>query len=191
MSDQHYVLQLDSERLARQTVNGIRVALAVTGVVALALGGFLLFAPEKTAVVAAVIFGLYFLVAGLVRLASGVLSRGLPGGLRILNIIFGLLVLVAGVLILRNPAIGVITLGLLVGLAWIIDGVAAIVFRATDGSRWFGVLFGVLSVIAGIIVLFVPEAAVSLLIMIGSVFLAIGGVIALVQAFAFGRKATA
>ena len=192
MSEQmNYELQLDSNQLAKQTVNGIRVALGVVGVVALGLGAFLLLAPEKTAVVAAVIFGLYFVVAGVVRLASGVLSRGIPGGLRVLNIVLGLLVLVAGVLILRNPAIGVITLGLLVGLAWIIDGIAAIVFRGNDRSGGFGVLFGALSIIAGIVVLFVPEAAISVLIMVGGIFLAIAGIVALVQAFAFGRAAKA
>lgn len=188
MSD-NYVLTVDSKELGKSAINAIRVTLGVIGVVALVFGSLLLFWPEKSAVVAAVIFGIYFLIVGIVRLGSGIFTSRVGGGYRLLNILLGLLVTVAAIFILREPSLGVAILGLLVGLAWIIDGVAALVTVSQDGSKWFGILFGVLSIVAGVIVLFVPESAIAVLIAIGGIFLLIGGVVALVQAFSFGRAA--
>lgn len=186
MSD-NYDLTVDSKELGKSAINAIRVTLGVIGVVALVFGSLLLFWPEKSAVVAAVIFGIYFLIVGIVRLGSGIFTSRVGGGYRLLNILLGLLVTVAAIFILREPSLGVAILGLLVGLAWIIDGVAALVTVSQDGSKWFGILFGVLSIVAGVIVLFVPESAIAVLIAIGGIFLLIGGIVALVQAFSFGR----
>lgn len=188
MSD-NYDLTVDSKELGKSAINAIRVTLGVIGVVALVFGSLLLFWPEKSAVVAAVIFGIYFLIVGIVRLGSGIFTSRVGGGYRLLNILLGLLVTVAAIFILREPSLGVAILGLLVGLAWIIDGVAALVTVSQDGSKWFGILFGVLSIVAGVIVLFVPESAIAVLIAIGGIFLLIGGIVALVQAFSFGRAA--
>lgn len=188
MSD-NYVLTVDSKELGKSAINAIRVTLGIIGVVALVFGSLLLFWPEKSAVVAAVIFGIYFLIVGIVRLGSGIFTSRVGGGYRLLNILLGLLVTVAAIFILREPSLGVAILGLLVGLAWIIDGVAALVTVSQDGSKWFGILFGVLSIVAGVIVLSVSESAIAVLIAIGGIFLLIGGVVALVQAFSFGRAA--
>ena len=183
------VLTVDSNELGKSAINAIRVTLGVIGVVALVFGGLLLFWPEKSAIVAAVIFGIYFLIVGIVRLGSGIFTSRVGGGYRVLNILLGLLVTVAAIFILREPSLGVAVLGLLVGLAWIIDGVAALVTVSQDSSRWFGILFGLLSIVAGVVVLFIPEAAIAVLIAVGGIFLMIGGIVALVQAFSFGRAA--
>lgn len=188
MSNDNYIT-VDSRELGRTAINAIRVTLGVIGVVALVLGVLLTFWSEKSAVVASVLFGLYFLVIGIVRLASGILTSKVGGAYRVLNILLGLLVTVAAIFILREPSLGVAVLGLLIGLAWIIDGVAALVTVSQDSSKWFGILFGVLSIVAGVIVLFIPETAVSVLITVGGIFLLIGGVVALVQAFTFGKSA--
>lgn len=188
-SSQNYELSVDAREMSKSAINAIRVTLGLIGVVALVLGSLLLFWPEKSAVAAAVLFGIYFLIVGIVRLASGIFTKKVGGGYRVLNVLLGLLVVVAAVFILRQPALGVAVLGLLVGIAWIIDGVAALVTAGQDGARWFGILFGLLSIIAGIIVLFVPEGAIAVLLMIGGIFLLIGGIVAVVQAFTFGRAA--
>lgn len=188
MSDT-YELSVDARKLDKSAINAIRVTLGLIGVVAIVLGALLLFWPEKSAIVAAVLFGIYFLIVGIVRLASGIFTSRVHGGYRVLNVLLGLLVIVAAVFILREPSLGVAVLGLLVGIAWIIDGVAALVTAGQDGARWFGILFGILSIVAGIIVLFVPEGAIAVLLVIGGIFLLIGGIVALVQAFSFGRAA--
>ena len=103
----------------------------------------------------------------------------------------GLLLVIAGIFALRNLESTVALLGIIIGIAWIIEGVAALVESASDGSRWPGILFGVISIIAGIVVLFLPEATVVVLIWIGGIFLVVAGLVQLVQAFTFGRNSTA
>ncbi|KQX06993.1 MULTISPECIES: HdeD family acid-resistance protein [unclassified Leifsonia] len=182
--------QIDPNRLSKSEVNGIRVALGVSAVVALVLGIVVLVWPDKTAGLLAVLFGLYFLIIGIVRLAKGIFSKGISGGSRVLSILLGLLLVIAGIFALRNLESTVALLGIIIGIAWIIEGVAALVESASDGSRWPGIVFGVISIIAGIVVLFLPAASVAVLLVIGGIFLVIAGLVQLVQAFTFGRNAT-
>lgn len=183
--------QIDPNRLSKSEVNGIRVALGVSAVVALVLGIIVLVWPDKTAGLLAVLFGLYFLIVGVVRLAKGIFSKGISGGSRVLSILLGLLLVVAGIFALRNIESTVALLGIIIGIAWIIEGVAALVESSSDGSRWPGIVFGVISIIAGVVVLFLPAASVAVLLVIGGIFLVIAGLVQLVQAFTFGRNATA
>ncbi len=181
-------LELDARELSDSTVNVIRILLGVSGLLALAVGAFLTFSPEKSTAVAAILFGLYFTVAGFVRIGAGLFARESNGSWRVLNILFGTLVLVAGVMILRQPEIGVVALGIFVGLGWIIDGIAAIAGASNRGSaRGVGILMGLLSVVAGIVVLLIPAAALELLFIVSGVFLMVLGVLGVIAAFAFGK----
>lgn len=183
--------QIDPKSLSKSEVNGIRVALGISAVVALVLGILVLVWPDKTAGLMAILFGLYFLIIGIVRLAKGIFSRGISGGSRVLSILLGLLLVIAGIFALRNLESTVALLGIIIGIAWIIEGVAALVESASDGSRWPGIVFGVISIIAGVVVLFLPTATVGVLLIIGGIFLVIAGLVQLVQAFTFGRNASA
>ncbi|MET0975408.1 MAG: DUF308 domain-containing protein [Leifsonia sp.] len=181
--------EIDPSRLSKNEVNGIRVALGISAVVALVVGILVLVWPEKTAGLLAILFGIYFLIIGVVRLAKGIFSRGISGGSRVLNILLGLLLLIAGIFALRNLETTVAFLGVIIGVAWIIEGVAALVESASDSSRWPGIVFGIISIIAGIVVLFLPQESVTVLIWVGGIFLVIAGLVQLVQAFTFGRQA--
>lgn len=182
-------LSLNLTRLSRTEINGIRVALTVSAVLAIVLGGLILASPQATLTVAAVMFGLYFLIIGIVRLVRGLLSKGTSGGIRVLNLLMGVLLLVAGVFAIKNPLNSIVALGILVGIAWIIEGVVALVETAPDSSRWFGTLFGAISVVAGIVVLTMPALTIAILTVVGGAFLVVAGIVQLVQAFLFGRKA--
>ena len=78
-------------------------------------------------------------------------------------------------------------LGLLVGIVWIVEGVAALVEYTTDSSRWPGILLGVVGVLAGVIVLFAPVQTIGVLVTIGGIMLIVSGLVQLVRAFTFGR----
>lgn len=181
--------QIDPSRLSKNEVNGIRVALGISAVVALVLGILVLVWPEKTAGLIAILFGLYFLIVGVVRLAKGIFSRGISGGSRVLSILLGLLLVIAGIFALRNLGTTVALLGIIIGIGWIIEGVAALVESAADSSRWPGIVFGIISIIAGIVVLFLPQESVAILVWVGGIFLVVAGLVQLVQAFTFGRSA--
>lgn len=184
-------LSLNLTRLSRTEITGIRVALGVSAVLAIVLGGLILASPQATLTVAAVMFGLYFLIIGIVRLVRGLLSKGTSGGIRVLNLLMGVLLLIAGVFAIKNPLNSIVALGILVGIAWIIEGVVALVETAPDSSRWFGTLFGAISVVAGIVVLTMPALTIAILTVVGGAFLVVAGIVQLVQAFLFGRKAKA
>ncbi|MGY4856816.1 HdeD family acid-resistance protein [Cryobacterium sp. AP23] len=184
-------LALDPRNLSSREITGLRVAFAVSALVAIGIGTILLVWTEATLAVIAVLFGLYFLFSGVVRIVRGVASTGVSTGARVLNIVFGVLVLVLGILALRNPEGSLTVLGLLVGIVWIVDGVAALVEYSTDSSRWPGILLGVVGVVAGVIVLFAPVETIGVLVTIGGIMLIISGLVQLVRAFTFGRGVSA
>ena len=186
-----FAIAIDPRQLSGREISGIRVAFAVSAVVAIAIGTILLVWTEATLAVIAVLFGLYFVISGVVRIVRGVASTGSAAGGRVLNIVLGVLVLILGILALRNPEGSLAVLGLVVGIVWIVEGVAALVEYTTDSSRWPGILLGVVGILAGLIVLFAPVQTIGVLVTIGGIMLIISGLVQLVRAFTFGRGVAA
>ena len=184
-------LALDPRNLTSREIMGLRVAFAVSALVAIGIGTILLVWTEATLTVIAVLFGLYFVTSGVVRIVRGVASTGVATGGRVLNIVLGILVLILGIVALRNPEGSLAVLGLIVGIVWIVDGAAALVEYSTDSSRWPGILLGVVGLVAGCIVLFAPVQTIGVLVTVGGIMLIISGLVQLVRAFTFGRGAAA
>lgn len=183
-------LRLDPSSLSGTEITGARVAFGISGALAVVLGVLVLAWPEATLALVALLLGLYFLVTGIVRVVRGIAMSGAPGG-RVLGILLGVLLLVAGIVAIRNPLDSLIVLGLVIGISWIVEGVAALVETAPDSSRWFGTLLGAVSVVAGIVVLFSPLESLGVLVILGGVFLILSGAVQLMEAFTFGRQARA
>jgi uncharacterized membrane protein HdeD (DUF308 family) len=184
---------LNAKNLSKSAINGIRLAFGVGGVVALILGVMLLVWPAKTLGVVAIFLGIYFLVAGVIRLAMGIFSKGISGGMRTLNILLGVLLIVAGIIALKNVAATTAALLILVvaviGVGWIIEGVLAIVeSRGAPSSGW-AITSGIISIIAGIVVLIIPGWSAVWLILMAGIVLIIVGILGNVRAFTFGRDA--
>lgn len=184
---------LDARNLTRSAINGIRAAFGVSGVVALILGIVLLVWPDKTLSIIAILLGIYFLVAGIVRLALGIFSRGISGGLRTLNILFGLLLVIAGIIAIKNSAAAaaglLILLVAIIGIGWIVEGVIAIVESGRAASRGWAITYGILGVVAGIIVLIIPGWSAAALLLLTGIVLIVLGIVGIVRAFTFGRDA--
>lgn len=179
-------LGLETSELSSRTITAVRTGFGISGVVSLILGLLVLFWPEATLSVIAFFFGLYFLISGGLRVVSGIAAAMTPG-LRVLNIIVGLLLFIVGIVAIRNPLSSLAVLGMLVGIAWIIEGIMAFVEIESGGSRWYAITFGILSVVAGIVVLFLPVASLAALVIFGGIFLVVLGVVQLVRAITFGR----
>ena len=71
-------LSLDASEMTRSAINGIRAVLGISGAVAVILGVVLLFWPAKAIAVLAVFLGIYFVIAGIMRL--GVVPRHVVNG---------------------------------------------------------------------------------------------------------------
>lgn len=184
-------LTVDPEVLSKSEISGIRFAFAVSGILAIAFGCLVLFWPEATLSVLATLFGLYFLAAGVVHVVRGVFTGGAGVGGRVLSILLGMLLVVAGIVTIRNPLDSFVVLAMVIGISWIIEGVVGLVETAHDSSRWFGWLFGIVGIVAGTVVLLMPADSLAVLVWVGGIFLVGSGIIQLVQAFTFGKRAGA
>src|SRR6187431_3149123 len=164
-------LSLDEKNLGKSAINAVRVAFGVGGAVALILGIVLLVWPDKSLTILAIILGINFIVLGIIRLALSIFTSGVSGGLRVLNILFGILLIILGVVALKNAAAAAELLAIIVvviiGIGWIVEGVLALVESGNSPSRGWAITFGVISILAGIVVLVIPG---------------------IVRAFSFGRK---
>ncbi len=183
--------RLVEELLPNRAKNAIRAGYALLGVAAVLLGVALLFWPGHTLAVVAVLLGIYFIVSGVVRIVSAIVELGLPAGWRVLDILVGLLLSVGGVVMLRNATLSAAVLAVLVtvtiGIGWIMEGVVALAesWRTTH-SGW-AVAYGLLSLVAGVIILVFPVSSTGMLVVFAGAALAVLGVVALVRAFTFGR----
>lgn len=181
----------DSAELTKSAVNTIRVALGVTGVLALIAGIFITFWPKNSAIVLTVMLGIYFLIAGLAYVGLGLFSRGISGGARALDIILGVLFVIGGILMLVNPSesavvIGIF-LGVIIGILWIVEGAVALAQAGSSSSRGWSIFFGLLSIIAGIVLLFSPFWGAAILFWVTGIALIVLGIVQIVRAFTFGR----
>jgi uncharacterized membrane protein HdeD (DUF308 family) len=179
----------DGHENTKQTIKVIQTGLIIGAVLSGIFGGLILGWPGATLLVIAVLIGLYFLIRGVVRLVAGIFAPGLTAGGRTLSIILGVLLIAVGIFALKNPGDSLALLGILIGLSWIIDGIASLIEASRALSRGFAITAGLLSIIAGVVVLFVPIEGVAVLAIVAGVFLLVIAVAQLVGAIALGSAA--
>ncbi|MGO4105631.1 HdeD family acid-resistance protein [Leifsonia sp. YAF41] len=180
--------------LTKSAVNGIRIALGVGGVVTLLIGLLITFQPQAAAATIAILLGIYFIVAGLVYVGIGIFARGISGGARALDIILGVLFLIGAGLAFGNLSGTVeflaVFLGIAIGILWIIEGVATLVQLGDAPSKTWAVILAIVSIIAGIALLFAPLWGAQLLFLLTGIALIVIGVVQIIRAFTFGRGIT-
>jgi uncharacterized membrane protein HdeD (DUF308 family) len=140
--------------------------LILRGVLAVLFGIAAVFWPGLTLVTLLYLFATFLLVGGLVELVMGVAHIGSPetsGWTKILVLLLGVLQLGVGVYLLRHPKVTFATFILLIGFTLIFRGVFEVVQGLFDeGSatyRTIMIIVGLLAALAGIVVLFQPEAS--------------------------------
>lgn len=176
---------------AKSVFKSIRVALAVSGVVALIAGIVLLVWPIKSGVIITAIFASYLIVAGLIYIGLGIFSGAKGGWARVGHIVLGLFYIVAGVIAFANLEAATATLALIVvifiGISWIVDGVVALSLLGSDGSRVWTLLYALLSIIAGLIVIFSPLIAGFAFWLLLGISLVALGIVQIVRAITLGK----
>jgi uncharacterized membrane protein HdeD (DUF308 family) len=106
------VMSLFAERGA------VEALLAVLGLV---VGILLIRHPIHGVLAVALLIGIWFVAAGVIRMARAVALEA-----RLWNVIVGLVELVAGIVIVSSPHIGFTTLALLLGISLILNGAAMV-----------------------------------------------------------------
>lgn len=179
----------DGHETAKQSVKVIQTGLWIGAVLSGVFGAIILAWPGATLLVIAVLLGLYFLIRGLVRLVVGIFAPGLTSGGRTLSIILGILLIVVGIFAMKNPGASLELLGILIGLSWILDGIATLIESGKAASRGFAITAGVIGIIAGIVMLFVPLGGVAVLTLTAAIFLIVLAIAQAIGAIVLGVKA--
>ncbi|WP_298044911.1 DUF308 domain-containing protein [uncultured Microbacterium sp.] len=182
---------MTTDSLEGAAKNGIRTALGLGGVLSVILGILILVWPGKTAMVVTAIIAIYAIVAGLIYAGLGIFTAGRGGWSRLGHILLGVLFVIAGIVAFMN--LGATTvwlaafLGILVGIMWIIEGVVSLSTLSLAPSKGWTLFFAIISIIAGIVLLFSPiMGAVTLWWLLGISAIVLG-VIQIFRAFSFGK----
>jgi uncharacterized membrane protein HdeD (DUF308 family) len=153
---------------------------AIFGAVSIVAGVLALAWPGPTLVVLAVLFGIELIVWGIFRLVGALTFAEASGGARTLWAILGILSLLIGFYALRHIVITVLSLGLLLAIFWLVDGIgllmSAIEHRGMPGRGW-SVFSGILSIIAGLVLLVWPALSVLTLAILAGIWLIVLGFI--------------
>jgi uncharacterized membrane protein HdeD (DUF308 family) len=156
------------------------------GIITLLAGLITLSWPGRTIVVLAVLFGVQLVVAGIFRFVAAFASDDESGATRVLLALLGVLSFIVGLYALRHILITIATLALLLGIFWIVNGTmeafTALSHRAMRGRGWT-VFMGMLSIVAGVVVLVYPSISVATLAVVLGFWLLVFGIMEIVLAF--------
>ncbi|MGH3068168.1 MAG: HdeD family acid-resistance protein [Streptosporangiaceae bacterium] len=142
--------------------------------------------PGPTVIAIAVLFGIQLVVVGIFQFVSAFAGGDESGGVRVLNAVLGLFAFIIGLYAIRHVLISVVALALLLGIFWVINGFSeifnALAHRDSPHRGWTGFM-GVLSILAGIVVLAYPGISLVTLALVLGVWLIIYGVMEIAVAF--------
>ena len=179
---------VDAPLLTSGQRGGVRIAL---GAIAVVLGLLALIWPGVTLLVVAVLFGLELIAAGVVRVLAAVTLSELPGSWRAVSGVLGALTIVAGIICLVRPGTSLFVLVVVIAVGWFLDGISELVSAFTvsrgAGERIGLVAFGVISIIAAIVLIAFPLGSLVLLAKIGGVILIAFGIASVIGVI-LGRR---
>jgi uncharacterized membrane protein HdeD (DUF308 family) len=156
------------------------------GILTLLAGVAVLAWPSETLLVIAVLFGVQLIISGIFRFVGALASDDLTGGTRVMLALLGVLSIIIGLWAVRHAVLTLVALIVFLGIFWVINGLieifTAISHRGMPDRGW-SVLMGVLSAIAGIIVLAYPGLTLVGLAVILGIWLLVFGIMEIVAAF--------
>lgn len=162
----------------------------VLGLITLILGVIIVARPTLSLITIAVLLGVTMIVSGIYHIARALDNQEQE---RVWSGISGVLFLLAGLVLLRHLHLSVALIGLFIGFTWIIQGVASLMQGFSSGRRnaesvWL-VIFGIISLIAGIVVISAPIASVAVLTTFMGIWFIVMGVLEMIGSLVFRRAA--
>ncbi len=157
----------------------------VTGLLAVVLGIVVLVWPGPSLLVAGILFGIYMVVSGIFQLIAA--FTHLPStSFRVLSFISGVLSLIIGVFCFRDDLTSIVLLGLWIGIGWLFRGIAVLFAAISEPSvpgRGWQMFYGVISALAGVVLIVWPIGSLATLIWVVGIFLIVIGVMEVIMAF--------
>ena len=178
-SSEHEVAPAPSEHRAAPSAASWMLASSwqstlVVGVATLILGIIVSFHPTGSLNVVAVLFGVLMILSGIFHLIRVFDPEELN---RVWAGISGLLFIVIGVILIRHLHLTRALIGLFIGITWIVQGLGAIIGGAAGarGGRGWWITFGLVSIVAGIVVVATPTSSLNVLaVLLGIWFIIMG-----------------
>ncbi|MFD6244971.1 HdeD family acid-resistance protein [Streptomyces roseolus] len=166
-------------------------ALLLAGAVALVLGVLVLVWPGASLVAAGVLFGLYLLFSGVMQLVAAFGTHATTS-LRVLAFISGALSILLGLFCFRGATQSILLLALWIGIGWLFRGITQTVAAASDPAmpaRGWQVFLGLVSAVAGAVLIVSPLESVAVLTLLGGIWLIAVGTAEIVTAFQIRSRA--
>ncbi|MBS1693186.1 MAG: HdeD family acid-resistance protein [Actinobacteria bacterium] len=157
----------------------------VSGILAVLLGVSVLVWPGITIWIAAIFFGAYLLVTGIAQVVFA-FSLHVSAGGRVLLFISGAASLILAVLCFRSIENSILLLAIWIGVGFVFRGVATAVSAISDPTlpgRGWEIFIGVISLLAGIVMLASPFDSIATLTVVVGVWLIVIGVFEVVSSF--------
>ncbi|SRX81952.1 hypothetical protein MPP7335_03708 [Mycolicibacterium parafortuitum] len=157
----------------------------LTGVLTIILGAMVWFWPAISVFVAAIFFAAYLLVTGVSQVVFAFALKVSASG-RVLLFISGAAALILAVMCFRNFGNAVLLLAIWIGIGFIFRGVATTVSAISDPDlpgRGWEIFIGVISLIAGVILLAAPFESIETLTVVVGIWLVVLGVFEVISAF--------
>jgi uncharacterized membrane protein HdeD (DUF308 family) len=161
----------------------------LSGILSVALGVLVLVWPGISILVAAIIFGAYLLITGIAQVIFA-FSLHVSAGGRVLLFISGAACLVLAVLAFRHfgsdPLVAILLLAIWIGVGFIFRGMATTVSAISDPAlpgRGWAIFLGVVSLLAGIVVIASPFESLWVLTLVVGIWLVVIGAFETVSSF--------
>ena|ERR1700691_6305675 len=180
----------DLARLGPDLASAAWPAFLAAGIGSVVIGAILLAWPKETLAIVAILIGIALIVAGVLRLMDGFTAHEATGGKRVASVVIGLIAIILGLFCIRHYHFTITALAIIVGLFWVIHGISDIAAGAFAGrfpGRGITVLSGLLSLAAGLIVLFWPTISLTVLVSVIGIWLIVYGILAAILAFQLRR----
>ena len=157
----------------------VGLATAILGIIVAVL-------PGVSLTVIAVLLGVLVIFSGIYNVVEA--FRGAEHG-RVWRGIAGVVFIVAGLVLIRHLHLSLALIGLVIGLTWVVQGLAALIAGLSGGATRMGtgwaIFFGVISLVAGIVVISAPIASITTLAVLMGIWFVVMGIMEMFGAFAF------
>jgi uncharacterized membrane protein HdeD (DUF308 family) len=157
-------------------------ATLVVGVLTLIIGLVVSFHPTGSLNVVAVLLGILMILSGIFHLIRMFDSKEVH---RVWLGIAGLMFIVVGVVLIRHLDLSRAAIGLVIGITWIVQGLTVLIGGLAgdvrEGRAWW-ITFGVISVIAGLVVVSAPASSLNVLAVLLGIWFVIMGIFEIIGA---------
>lgn len=174
----------------------------VSGLLAIILGAIVLAWPGKTLLVTAILFGVYLFISGIAQVVFA-FAMDASAGSRVLMFISGAASIVLGFIALKSFGFGiteegdqgltaVMLLAIWIGVGFIFRGVATTASSIGDKDlpgRGWGIFFGIVTVLAGFVMLIAPFSSIAVLTLVVGIWLIVLGAFEIGTALAIRKEA--